>query len=155
MISVDANLLLYSFSAAAPEHRRAQEFIEWLSRREDVGLSEFVLTELYLLLRNPAVLSRPLSAPGAVEVIQAYRCHPRWKVLGFPPSSRGLHANLWQRAAQQGIARRRIYDTRTALTLRAFGVTKFATSNVKDFADFGFDQVWNPLHAAGPWAGPT
>ena len=148
MLSVDANLLLYSYSETAPQHEAARQFLETLSPREDVALSEFVLTELYLLLRNPAVHTRPLTAPDAVAVIQSYRRHPRWKIFGFPPTSRELHADLWQDAATPGIARRRIYDTRTALSLRAFGVTEFATANVKDFEEFGFKKVWNPLKPA-------
>lgn len=144
-LSVDTNLLLYSYSEAAPEHEAARQFIESISPREDVALSEFVLTELYLLLRNPAVLAHPLTAPEAVEVLQSYRQHPCWKIIGFPPESRELHAELWQRVAAPGFARRRIYDTRTALSLHAFGVTEFATANVKDFEGFEFEKVWNPL----------
>lgn len=148
MLSVDTNLLLYTFSEAAPEHEPARQFIESISSREDVALSEFVLTELYLLLRNPSVLTDPLGATEAVEVIQSYRRHPSWKIIGFPPASRELHAELWQRAARRDFARRRIYDTRTALSLRAFGVTEFATANVRDFEGFGFAKVWNPLGTA-------
>ncbi len=147
MLSLDANLLLYCYSESAPQHKAAHEFITSLSARDDVAVTEFVLTEFYLLLRNPAVLAKPLSAPQAVAVIQSYRSHPRWKVLGFPPSSRELHTELWQRAAAPAFARRRIYDTRIALALRAFGVTGFATANVKDFEGFGFEKVWNPLSA--------
>lgn len=145
MLSVDANLLLYSYCEAAPENPVARRFLTSLAEDESVALSEFVLTELYLLLRNPAVLAHPLNAPEAAQVIQNYRSHPRWKTLGFPPSSRDLHAALWQQAATSDFPRRRIYDTRTALSLRAFGVTHFATANVKDFQGFGFTRVWNPL----------
>jgi len=148
MLSIDANILLYCYSKDAPQHAAARQFIESLSVREDVALSEFILTEFYLLLRNPAVLAKPLTAPQAVAVIHSYRQHPRWKVLGFPPTSRELHTDLWQRAAVPGFARRRIYDTRTALALRAFGVTEFATANVNDFEDLGFAKVWNPFTAA-------
>jgi toxin-antitoxin system PIN domain toxin len=147
MLSIDTNLLLYCYSEASPHHAAARQFIESVSSREDVALSEFVLTEFYLLLRNPAVLTEPLTAPEAVVVIQRYRQHPRWKVLGFPPTSRELHAELWQQAAAPNVARHRIYDTRTALSLRAFGVTDFATANVKDFQGFGFDRIWNPVEA--------
>lgn len=145
MLSIDANILLYAYSKAAPEHNRALEFINSHSESEDVALSEFVLTEFYLLLRNPAVLKKPLSAPDAVDVIQSYRGHPSWKILGFPPGSRELHSALWLHAATSGIARRRIYDTRTALCLRKFGITKFATANVGDFEGLGFVKVWNPI----------
>lgn len=145
MLSIDANLLLYCYSEASPHHFAALVFIESCALREDVALSEFVLTEFYLLLRNPAVLVEALSAPDAVEVVQSYRQHPRWRTLGFPPTSRELHAELWRKSAKAGVARRRIYDTRTALALRAFGVTEFATANVKDFSGFEFERVWNPV----------
>jgi predicted nucleic acid-binding protein len=147
MLSIDANLLLYCYSEASPHHDAAKPFIESVSPREDVALSEFVLAEFYLLLRNPAVLAHPLSAPETVAVIQSYRHHPRWKILGFPPASRELHADLWHRAAAPDFARRRISDTRTALALRGFGVTEFATANVNDFEGFGFEKVWNPVVA--------
>jgi uncharacterized protein len=42
-------------------------------------------------------------------------------------------------------ARRRIYDARLALSLRRQGIKEFATANVADFEDFGFERVWNPL----------
>jgi predicted nucleic acid-binding protein len=145
MLSIDANLLSFCYSEASPQHAKARQFIESLSGNDKVALSEFVLAELYLLLRNPAVLNKPLAAPDAVAVIQTFRRHPCWKVLGFPPTSRELHADLWKRVAAPGIARRRIYDTRTALALQAFGVTEFATAHVKDFEGLGFAKVWNPI----------
>jgi len=147
MISIDANILLYGYCADSPFHEPARVFIESLARREDVALSEFVLTEFYLLLRNPAVLSRPLAAAEATAVIASYRKHPLWKTFGFSPRSRELHDELWQLAAEPNFARRRIYDARTALCLIAFGVTDFATLNLKDFHGFGFRKVWNPLEA--------
>lgn len=145
MISIDTNILLYSFVEASPHHAEAKAFLWSLAQREDVALSEFVLSEVYLHLRNPAVLKRPLGATEAAAVIQSYRKHPMWRVLGFPPRSRDIHAALWKAAAAPEFPRRRIYDLRTALCLQAFGVTDFATANVKDFEGTGFSMVWNPL----------
>lgn len=145
MISIDANLLLFSFCEASPHHAAAKKFLTEVSGRENVALSEFVLTEVYLHLRNPAVLAKPLEPADAVGVIQRYRHHPKWKILGFPPRSRDIHEELWKQASAPGFARRRIYDLRTALSLQAFGVTEFATANVKDFENTGFMKVWNPL----------
>lgn len=51
--------------------------------------------------------------------------------------------DVWRYAAAPMFAHRRIIDVRLALTFRAAGVTDFATRNVKDFADFGFDRVWD------------
>lgn len=65
MISIDANILLYSCATESPFHPQAKSFLEELSSREDIALSEFILTEFYLLLRNPAVLQNPLDAAAA------------------------------------------------------------------------------------------
>lgn len=146
MIAIDTNILLYAYAEEAPENEAAQDFLAEHSVRSDVIISEFTLTELYLLLRNPTVLKRPLSAAKAVEVIEAYRTHPRWRIPGFPPASRRFHDQLWKHAKRHQFARRRIYDVRTALALIAFGVTDLATTNTKDFRNLGFERVWNPIH---------
>lgn len=146
MIAIDANILLYAYAEAAPEHARASAFLKTLTTEDAVAISEFTLAELYLLLRNPAVLEKPLSAEAATQVIQAYRNHPRWRIPGFPPSSRSVHDQLWFVAQSPQFARRRLFDVRTALVLIACGVNEFATANVKDFEELGFKKVWNPLH---------
>lgn len=145
MTSFDTNILLYAFSRASPLHDRARTFLEDLTPRDDVVVSELVLVELYTLLRNPAVLVRPLPAAAAVEVVQSYRRHPRWMLVGLDPESAPLHDELWRLAAKARFPRRRVYDARLALSLRRQGVTEFATANVKDFGSFGFDRVWNPV----------
>jgi len=145
VISIDTDLLLFSYCAGSPHHAAAQSFLNSMSQRDDVALSEFVLTEVYLHLRNPAVLVHPLTPEDAVAVIQSYRKHPKWRVLGFPPLSRDIHEELWKLAATPAFPRRRIYDLRIALSLQAFGVTEFATANVRDFENCGFAKVWNPL----------
>jgi toxin-antitoxin system PIN domain toxin len=145
MLSVDANLLLYAVNTASPHHRPALEFMRGLGSRTDIAISEFILVEFYVLLRNPAVLVNPLDEVEAAALVQTFRRHPRWMLLGFDPDSRALHDELWRWAGQQPFARRRIIDSRTALTLVRQGVTEFATANLKDFQDCGFKRVWNPL----------
>ena len=107
MTSCDANVLLYCFSEASPFHARARRFLEGLTERDDVAVSELVLVEFYTLLRNPAVLVNPLGAAAAVEVVQTYRRHPRWMLLGFDPDSLALHDELWPRVAEPAFGRRR------------------------------------------------
>jgi toxin-antitoxin system PIN domain toxin len=149
VISLDSNLLLYAYNADAPLSARAARFLEAMNPRDDVVLSEFTLVEFYRLLRNPAVLSKPLSAGEAAAVITQFRQHPYWRVAGFPASdSTALHDELWRLACVSRFAFRRIFDARLALVLRAYGVTEFATANVKDFQGFGFRRVWNPLEEA-------
>ncbi len=145
MLSIDANILLYAFNNASPWHKPSHAWLISIQGDEDVAISEFILAEFYGLLRNPAVLKHPLPAEEAVEVIQIYRSHPRWRLIGFPSESRPLHDALWQKARANAFAFRKLYDTRSALTMTAQGVTEFATVNVKDFQALGFRKVWNPL----------
>ena len=116
-----------------------------IPRNEDVAISELILAEFYRLLRNPAVLKHPLPAAEAVEVIQTYRTHRRWRLIGFPTESRALHDAPWQKARATAFAFRKLYDTRSALTMTTQGVTESATVNVKDFERLGFRKVWNPM----------
>ncbi len=145
MLSIDANILLYAVNTASPWHDAAHAWVISIQHEEDVAISEFILAELYGLLRNPAVLKRPLPADEAVEVIQTYRSHPRWRLIGFPAESRALHDALWQNARAATFAFRRLYDARSSLTMTAQGVTELATVNEKDFEGLGFRKVWNPL----------
>lgn len=145
MISIDTNILLPAVDTDHPFHVRAALFFESLQARDDVAISEFILLELYGLLRNPAVLAKPLSAVAAVGVCDTFRRHPRWQILGFPPGSRRFHDAFWPRLRNKTFARRRAYDWRAALSLLQQGVTEFATVNEKDFLGFGFKRVWNPL----------
>jgi uncharacterized protein len=147
MLSIDTNILLPAVEVENADHEVAADFLGSLQSRDDVAISEFILLELYGLLRNPAVLAKPLSAPKAAEVCEAFRVHPRWQLIGFPQDSRTFHDQLWPRLREKGLARRRAYDLRTALSLVRNGVTEFATVNVKDFEGAGFQRVWNPFAA--------
>ncbi len=147
MLSIDTNILFHAFNEDAPLHDPALAWLTSIAGDEDVAISELILVEFYVLLRNPAVLKHPLPANEAVEVIQTYRRHPRWRLIGFPIESRPLHDTLWQRARAKDFAFRKLYDARSALTMTAQGVTELATANVKDFEGLGFRKVWNPLTA--------
>jgi uncharacterized protein len=145
VISIDTNVLFAAMEASNPDHARAATFVESLNDRDDVVLSEFVLLELYVVMRNPTVLRKPLTAARAAATCEAFRNHPRWQVVGFPPESRRFHDAFWPRLRRESFARRRVFDGRVALTLLELGVTRFATVNTKDFDGFGFAKVWNPL----------
>ncbi len=141
MISVDANIMVYALNENMPEQQRAWNLLLDLSARDDVVIAEQVLVEVYLLIRNPVVFPRPCSSEDAAQVCQVFRSNPRWRLVDCAP----VMDDVWRHAAAPSFARRRIIDARLALTLRAAGVTEFATQNAKDFAEFGFDRVWDPL----------
>ena len=141
MIGIDTNILAYARISDSPWHDKARTFLQGLSHDADVVISELVLLELYLLLRNDKILSPPLSPEEAVRECQHFRAHPRWQLI----DSADVMSDVWPIAAMIGFPRRRIVDVRLAKTLQTAGVKYFATANVKDFAGLGFQKVWNPL----------
>ncbi len=145
MISFDTNILFPLVVSDHPQHGAVTLFVRSLG--DDVALSELALVELYALLRQPAVMTKALDARRAAEVCTELRKHPRWRLVGFPANTAGVHRALWERAAEPGFGRRRIYDARMGLSLVSSGVRDFATVNVKDFSGLGFRRVFNPLTA--------
>lgn len=142
MISCDTNILLHAYNASSGYNEAAKAFIRDHSADPKFVICELVLVELYVLLRNPAVLAAPLSAERAVQVCRRYRQNRQWSVIDYPG---GIMEEVWRRAARESSGRRAIFDARLALTLRHHGATEFATVNIAHFIDFGFDRVWNPL----------
>ena len=143
MISMDSNLLLYSLNPDSVWHEGSVSFL-----RQNLGIpavrvaiTDYVLVELYVLLRNPAVMAKALTARAARDLVTAY-----WDV---PNVLRVENANVmdevWKLAGGRDFGCRRVFDARLALTLRQVGVTQFATAKVKDFEGWGFEKVWNPL----------
>jgi uncharacterized protein len=148
MISFDTNIVFAAVNADSPLHDRAFAFIDSLSTRTDVIVSEIVLLELFVLLRNPAVVSKPLNAKEAGKLCDTFRQNPRWQCVSLPPEGRRFHDALWALLSGQEFARRRAYDIRLALSLIDQSATDFATVNLKDFSGIGFKRVWNPLGAS-------
>lgn len=137
MTSCDTNILFAATNPDDAHHDAAYDFLSRHGDDESFVLAEQVLVELYGLLRNPAIMRRPLSAGEAVDVISSYRGNPAWSVVDIPSGGKAMR-EVWRRAAAPGFARRRIHDLRLAMTLMHWGVTDFYTRNVRDFADVGF-----------------
>lgn len=144
MVSFDTSLVVYAANADAPQQRLAAAFLDSLGPRQDVVVCELMLVEVYLKLRNRLILRHPLDGPAASAHCQALRQNANWQVVESAP----VMAEVWRHAARRNFALRRIIDARLALTLRHYGVTEFATTNVKDFQGFGFQRVWDPLREA-------
>lgn len=141
MIGIDTNILAYARLARSPWHGKAKSFLAEVADDSQVVISEQVLVELYLLLRNEKIISPPLSAEAAVRECSLFRSHPRWQLV----DSADVMDQVWPLAAARNFPRRKIFDVRLAKSLQSHGVTRFATANVKDFENLGFEKVLNPL----------
>ena len=141
MLGIDTNILAYARLARSPWHGKAKSFLDEVTDDTEVVISEQVLIELYLLLRNEKIISPPLSAEAAVRECALFRSHPRWRLV----DSADVMDQVWLLAAARNFPRCKIFDVRLAKSLQSHGVTRFATANVKDFENLGFERVWNPL----------
>jgi uncharacterized protein len=139
--SFDTNLAVYACNDGCPEQEAAVLFLEALALRQDVVVSEFMLVELYLKLRNSKIFAHPMTAPEAAAVCQSFRSNANWELA----SECRVMDEVWKHAAIKDFAIRRIVDLRLGLSLVRAGVTEFATANLKDFDRIGFTRVWNPL----------
>ena len=140
MTSCDTNVFAYALNPDVPEHERALRFLSDRAEDRTFAVSELVLIELYSLLRNVAILRRPLSPLQAVEGIERLRSNPHWTIL---KGAVDVSEQVWRVAATRDFPRRAIFDARLAYSLAAEGVTR----NVGDFRRFDAFEVFDPLAA--------
>lgn len=100
--------------------------------------------ELYQLLRNPAVVQRPLEGPEAAEICQVFGNNPRWAFLENAP----VMDKVWSFAGRPGMARRRLFDARLAYTLRHHGVGELATRKYQGLLRVRIRPGLGPRHGA-------
>jgi uncharacterized protein len=141
MTSCDANILFSALHKSSPTFAKARQYLQRVSADRDFAVCELALAELYGLLRSSVVWETPITPAQAVAKIQEFRTNPHWRLLDYPGN---LMEPVWEAAAQRNFPRMGIYDVRLALTLRHYGVERFATRNVKHFQGYGFDEVFDP-----------
>lgn len=143
MLAADTNLFIHAADSESPHQGDAIRFFESaVGGDEEFVLCELVLVELYMQLRNHAVLRNPQSPREAAEYCARLKNETGWRHVDYDPA---VSAKLWKWARETTSGFRDIIDARLALTLRHHGVTRFATANTKHFQNFGFTEVWNPL----------
>ena len=141
--SLDTNILLYAANEDASEHFVCNAFLQKVIN-EPSGwvIADQVYLELYRAIRNPKVMSYPLSAKQAADHVSILRDQ-----LGIMHCC--YNSECWNVVIQNlGSAHfpyRRTHDAILAATLVSYGVKTFYTRNTKDFADSGFQAVINPV----------
>lgn len=142
MTSCDTNILVYAYNVSAPEHLAAQRFLTSHLTNTDFALSELVLVEFYVLIRNPAIFPKALSAKDAAAVVGELRSNPYWTILKATIDISDL---VWAVSGTKDFPRRAIFDARIAYSLAAEGVTRFATRNATDFQHFNVFETFDPI----------
>lgn len=142
MRSCDTNILFYAFHSGCPEHPAAREYLEEVAGDATFLVCELVLIELYVLLRNPKLIDRPLTSSEAAGYCQSLRSNPKWGIVDYPG---GLMDQIWTLCAKPRFGYRGIFDARLALTLQHHGVVELATRNTAHFRSYGFELLVNPI----------
>ncbi len=132
---------MHAFNQSAPAHAASLAFLNKHLEDPKFAISEFVLMELYVLLRNPSVFPTPATAEQAVNVVKELRENPYWTLL---KGTADVSDKVWSTAASMQFPRRAVFDARLAYSLAAEGVKHFATRNMRDFARFGAFEVFDP-----------
>ena len=145
MLTVDTNILFYSLNKNCVEFGRAHEFMCKHQESRDFAICDLVLVELYVLLRNPRLLAKPMGAKAAVKTVENYRNNPNWKIVDYPGN---LTQAILNYAAKPTFRYQRIYDVRIALSLLHHSIDTIATRNTKDFDGLGINTI-NPIDLEG------
>ena len=141
MILVDANLLIYAYFSASPQHQHARDWLdEQLNGFARVGLPWPSLLAFVRLVTNPRIFRQAISPTDAwLQVLDWLACEPVWvpqpterhaEVLGSLISLPGMNANL-------------VMDAHLAALAIEHGLTLCSTDG--DFARFPELRWTNPL----------
>ena len=105
-------------------------------------IADQVYLELYRALRNPKVMSRPLTATQAANHVSVMRDEMGMMRCGYTTE---CWSGLMQKLEADDFPFRRTHDAVLAATLLSHGVKSFYTRNTKDFISAGFRELINPV----------
>jgi predicted nucleic acid-binding protein len=141
--SLDTNILYFATNLSCPEHKNALRLVEQMVEQPRSWIiADQVLFEYYRLIRNPAVLAKPLSASEAARRLRFFREEIGCLHCAYEPR---FFAQLLDCLQGPSFAAARSFDAVLAVTLKNHGVKTFFTRNAKDFSAFGWFAVVDPL----------
>lgn len=145
MYAIDTNILVYAHNLTAPLHKESLAFIEKSVNTynsqdsRSICIPSQVLVE-FLNVITWSKVGSPLSLDHATEIVKDYLdsgipiIHPK------PTQLTTLFSLL-----EDVTTRKKVFDVALAATLKDNSIIGLYTVNVKDFKDFSFLDVVNPL----------
>jgi predicted nucleic acid-binding protein len=141
--SLDTNILYFATNSSCPEHSLARALVEQAARDPLAWtVADQVLFEYYQLVRNPAVLQKPLSSVEAGRRLRFFRDEIGWRHCAY---DRACWKDAIDGLSDPSFPARRTFDLVLSVTLRRNGVDTLYTRNASDFAAFGWFTVVDPL----------
>lgn len=141
MILPDVNLLVYAFMEDAPRHGLARTWLEeTLDAHTPVGLPWAVSLGFVRIMTHRRVLTVPMPAARAIEVVRSWLTRTHVHVLTPGPQHLGLVARLLEEAGAAGAL---TTDARLAALAIEHQVELLSTD--ADFARFSGLRWRNPI----------
>jgi hypothetical protein len=141
MIVIDANLLLYAYSASSSAHPAAKSWLErTLSQTELVAIPWQSIAAFLRIATNPNLPGERVPMQRAVQIVEQWLARPQVQTLG--PTSR--HWSLYRQMLLDGQVRGPMAsDAQLAALTIEFGGVLHTTD--RDFARFPGLRWVNPL----------
>lgn len=147
MHALDTNLLVYAHNTASPFHAKAKTFIEdIMNEHDDEGqLTVCIPAQVLMEFLNVITwhrLEAPLPLADAIQIVQGYL--DTGVTILYPQST---HLKTLLNLLQSVTTRKKIFDVALAATLQNHNISGLYTVNTKDFEEFPFLDVTNPLES--------
>lgn len=145
MDALDTNLLVYAHNTASPCHAQAKAFVERVMNTRDADGNLSICLPAQVLMEFLHVitwqrLGAPLPLPDAIQIVQDY-LDTGVTILYHQPTQLDTLLNLLKTVT----TRKKMFDVALVATLKDHGISGLYTVNTKDFEEFGFLDVKNPL----------
>lgn len=142
MIILDANILIYSWNEANPEHRKAKVWVEsLLSGKEWVGLPWQTAWAFIRLTTNSRLFPRPLAPFQAIQFISELSTHPN--VICVEPQ--GRHLEILLELMTEAQARGPLVSDAVLAAIAIEQGAQLASTD-RDFRRFRGLRLVDPLH---------
>jgi toxin-antitoxin system PIN domain toxin len=141
MILVDANLLLYAYNSASPQHRPARQWLEnAFSQKQPVGFCWLTLLAFFRISTNFRIFPAPFSAKESLAIIATWLEQPSACIL--EPGEQFW--KIWTALIKEGQATGPLAsDAFLAALAIEHGAALFSTD--RDFSRFLKLKFVNPL----------
>ena len=145
MYALDTNLLVYAHNIASSFHPQAKTFIEKVMNARDTEGRLSVCIPAQALMEFLNVITRqqleaPLSLTDATQIVQDYL--DAGVTILYPQSTQ---LNTLLDLLKSVTTRKKIFDVALVATLKDHSISGLYTVNTKDFEEFEFLDIKNPL----------
>jgi len=145
MIVIDANLLLYAYSTAAPEHRRARGWVEEVFSGEAlVGLPWLSVAAFIRVLSNANLHGERFTVIELVEIVERWIGSSNVRLLSPGERHRALFQEMLLKSQARGPM---TTDAELAALTIEYGGVLYTTD--RDFSRFPGLRWKNPLISGG------